>query len=132
MNLELRSSAPRDENAVMSAISRRAVDFSRATRPKRLALLRGDFKQALFLDKELWQHFGSEERLLESATPAALPRRTQLAVGCVRRARESEIMSICRLRELALSWGSVAASHMGEVDSRGMTAAELVFYGWMG
>lgn len=42
------------------------VDFSRAIRPNKLAALRGDFKQAVFLDKELWQHFGSEERVLEA------------------------------------------------------------------
>ncbi len=42
------------------------VDFSRAIRPNKLAALRGDFKQAVFLDKDLWQHFGSEERVLEA------------------------------------------------------------------
>jgi hypothetical protein len=42
------------------------VDFSRAIRPNKLAALRGDFKHAVFLDKELWQHFGSDERVLEA------------------------------------------------------------------
>lgn len=42
------------------------VDFSRAIRPNKLAALRGDFKQAVFLDKKLWEHFGSEERVLEA------------------------------------------------------------------
>jgi len=42
------------------------VDFSRAIRPNKLAALRGDFKQAVFLDKELWQHFGTEECVLEA------------------------------------------------------------------
>jgi len=42
------------------------VDFSRAIRPNKLAGLRGDFEQAVFLDKELWEHFGSEERVLEA------------------------------------------------------------------
>jgi hypothetical protein len=42
------------------------VDFSRAIRPNKLAALRGDFKHAVFLDKELWEHFGSEERVLEA------------------------------------------------------------------
>ena len=42
------------------------VDFSRAIRPNKLAALRGDFKQAVFLDKELWAHFGSEERVLDA------------------------------------------------------------------
>jgi len=42
------------------------VDFSRAIRPNKLAALRGDFKQAVFLDKTLWEHLGSEERILEA------------------------------------------------------------------
>jgi len=42
------------------------MDFSRAIRPNRLASLRGDFKEAVFLDKELWAHFGSEQRALEA------------------------------------------------------------------
>ncbi|MEO6601262.1 MAG: hypothetical protein ABIQ16_15395 [Polyangiaceae bacterium] len=42
------------------------VDFSRAIRPNKLAALRGDFKQAVFLDGELWKHFGSEERVLDA------------------------------------------------------------------
>jgi hypothetical protein len=42
------------------------VDFSRAVRPNRLAALRGEFKQAVFLDKDLWEHFGSEERVLDA------------------------------------------------------------------
>ena len=41
------------------------VDFSRAIRPNRYANLRGDFRHALFLDQELWEHFGSEERIIE-------------------------------------------------------------------
>jgi hypothetical protein len=42
------------------------VDFSHAIRPNRLAALRGEFKQAVFLDQELWEHFGSEEKVLEA------------------------------------------------------------------
>ena len=42
------------------------VDFSRGIRPNRMAGLRGDFKHAVFLDRELWEHFGSEERVLEA------------------------------------------------------------------
>ena len=41
------------------------VDFSGAIRPNRYANLRGDFHHAVFLDRELWEHFGSEERVLE-------------------------------------------------------------------
>jgi hypothetical protein len=40
------------------------VDFSGAIRPNRYASLRGDFKHAVFLDDDLWQLFGSEERVL--------------------------------------------------------------------
>ena len=42
------------------------VDFSDAVRPNRYANLRGDFEHAVFLDRELWRHFGSEERVLEA------------------------------------------------------------------
>jgi len=42
------------------------VDFSGGVQPNRFANLRGDFRQAVFLDRELWQHFGSEERVLEA------------------------------------------------------------------
>ena len=42
------------------------MDFSRAIRPNKLAALRGNFKQAVFLEKELWQHFGIDERVLEA------------------------------------------------------------------
>ena len=42
------------------------VDFSGAIRPNKFAALRGEFRQAVFLDKDLWDHFGSEERVLEA------------------------------------------------------------------
>jgi hypothetical protein len=41
-------------------------DFSRAIKPNRYAALRGTFQHAVFLDRELWDHFGSEERVLEA------------------------------------------------------------------
>ena len=41
-------------------------DFSGAIRPNRYANLRGQFEHAVFLDRELWEHFGSEERVLEA------------------------------------------------------------------
>ena len=41
------------------------VDFSDAVRPNRYANLRGDFEHAVFLDRELWEHFGSAEKVLE-------------------------------------------------------------------
>lgn len=40
-------------------------DFSRAIRPNRYANLRGDFQHAVFVDREIWEHFGSEEKILE-------------------------------------------------------------------
>jgi hypothetical protein len=42
------------------------TDFSKAIRPNRYAALRGEFKHAVFLDPQLWEHFGSEERVLEA------------------------------------------------------------------
>ncbi len=41
------------------------TDFSEAVRPNRYANLRGEFEHAVFLDRELWEHFGSEERVRE-------------------------------------------------------------------
>ncbi len=41
------------------------TDFSEAVRPNRYANLRGEFEHAVFLDRELWEHFGSEERVCE-------------------------------------------------------------------
>jgi hypothetical protein len=52
------------------------VDFSRGIRPNRFANLRGEFKHAVFLDRDLWEHFGSEERVIE-----ALRLLVQLAKG---------------------------------------------------
>jgi uncharacterized caspase-like protein len=42
------------------------VDFSGAIRPNRYANLRGDFQHAVFLDRDLWGHFGGEERVIEA------------------------------------------------------------------
>jgi hypothetical protein len=41
-------------------------DFSHGIRPNRYANLRGDFKHAVFVDRDVWEHFGSEERILEA------------------------------------------------------------------
>ena len=41
------------------------LDFSQAIRPNRYANLRGEFRQAVFLEPDLWAHFGSEERVRE-------------------------------------------------------------------
>ncbi len=40
-------------------------DFSRAIRPNRYANLRGAFQHTVFVDREVWEHFGSAERILE-------------------------------------------------------------------
>ena len=40
-------------------------DFSHAIKPNRYANLRGSFQHAVFVDREVWEHFGSEERILE-------------------------------------------------------------------
>ena len=42
------------------------VDFSKGIRPNRYANLRGGFQHAVFLDAELWRHFGSEQKVLEA------------------------------------------------------------------
>jgi hypothetical protein len=42
------------------------TEFSQGIRPNRLANLRGEFRHAVFLDPDLWSHFGSEERVLEA------------------------------------------------------------------
>jgi hypothetical protein len=41
-------------------------DFSRAIRPNRYANLRGAFKHAVFVDREVFEHFGSEERIRDA------------------------------------------------------------------
>ena len=40
-------------------------DFSRAIRPNQYANLRGAFQHVVFVDRDIWEHFGSEERILE-------------------------------------------------------------------
>ena len=40
-------------------------DFSHGIRPNRYANLRGAFQHAVFVDREVWEHFGSEERIVE-------------------------------------------------------------------
>jgi hypothetical protein len=42
------------------------TDFSQAIRPNRYANLRGEFEHVVYLDRELWDHFGSEERVREA------------------------------------------------------------------
>ena len=39
--------------------------FSEAIRPNRYANLRGALQHAVFVDREIWEHFGSEDRILE-------------------------------------------------------------------
>ncbi len=40
-------------------------DFAGAIRPNRYANLRGAFRHTVFVDREVWEHLGSEERILE-------------------------------------------------------------------
>jgi hypothetical protein len=60
----------RDENQIEPSEESLAeipeVDFSGAIRPNRYANLRGDFKHAVFLERELFDHFGSEDRVKEA------------------------------------------------------------------
>lgn len=42
------------------------ADFSNAIRPNRYARLRGEFKHEVQLDPELWQHFGSQKKVIEA------------------------------------------------------------------
>jgi len=37
------------------------VDFRRGIQPHRYARLRGDYKYTVFLEPELWEHFGSAD-----------------------------------------------------------------------
>ena len=41
------------------------TDPSAAIRPNRYANLRGAHQHAVLVDREVWEHFGSEERILE-------------------------------------------------------------------
>jgi len=42
------------------------VDFSTAVRPNRYASLRGEFQHAVFVEPELFAHFGSGEKIVEA------------------------------------------------------------------
>ena len=42
------------------------VDFSGGIRPNRYARLQGDFKHQVQLDADLWEHFGSQEKVVEA------------------------------------------------------------------
>jgi hypothetical protein len=42
------------------------TNFDKAIRPNRYANLRGDFRYAIALDRELWEHFGSQERVVQA------------------------------------------------------------------
>jgi hypothetical protein len=60
------SNADNLEPSAESVAEMPEVDFADGVRPNRLANLRGEFRQAVFLDQELWEQFGSEERVLEA------------------------------------------------------------------
>jgi hypothetical protein len=42
------------------------VDFRQAVRPNRYANRRGEFRYTVALDRELWEHFGSQEKVVEA------------------------------------------------------------------
>jgi hypothetical protein len=42
------------------------VDFSKGIRPNRYAKLQGSFQHQVQLDAELWEHFGSQEKVVEA------------------------------------------------------------------
>ncbi len=42
------------------------VDFEGAVRPNRYANLRGDFRHTVALDAALFEHFGSQEKVVEA------------------------------------------------------------------
>jgi len=80
---------------------RRAERDPSAIRPNKRAASRGDFKQAVFLDQELWQHFDTEVRVLEA-----------LRMVVSRAERSSR----------AIEW----ASPLGELRARGQRSAEEI------
>jgi hypothetical protein len=55
-----------DEPSEESLAEMPEVDFSKAIRPNRYANLRGAFKHAVFVNPEVFAHFGSEERINEA------------------------------------------------------------------
>ncbi len=55
-----------DEPSEESLAEMPEVDFSKAIRPNRYANLRGAFKHAVFVNPEVFAHFGSEERVNEA------------------------------------------------------------------
>jgi len=42
------------------------TDFSQGIRPNRYANLRVEFERAVFLDRDVWEHFGSEAKVVEA------------------------------------------------------------------
>jgi hypothetical protein len=55
-----------DEPSAESLAEIPEADFSLAIRPNRYANLRGAFRHAVFLERDLWEHFGSEERVIQT------------------------------------------------------------------
>ncbi len=55
-----------DEPSEESLAEMPEVDFSKAIRPNRYANLRGAYKHAVFVNPEVFAHFGSEERINEA------------------------------------------------------------------
>ena len=53
--------ASKTEPTAASAEEIPEVDFSRGIQPHRYACLRGDYQYMVFLEPELWRHFGSAD-----------------------------------------------------------------------
>lgn len=65
MSEERDQTEPTEESlAEIPEISEEAL--SRAVKPNLYANLRGSYRHAVFVDPAVWEHFGSEERILEA------------------------------------------------------------------
>ena len=57
------------------------VDFSRGIQPHRYARLRGEYRYTVFLEPELWEHFGSAEAVKAALRALVSASRHVRAVG---------------------------------------------------
>ena len=62
----MKKDVPQNEPSKESLAEIPEMDFSAAIRPNQYANLRGAFQHAIFLDRELWDHFGSAEKVVEA------------------------------------------------------------------
>ncbi len=57
------------------------IDFSRGVQPHRYAQLRGDYKYTVFLERELWEHFGSADAVKAALRALVRASKHMRAVG---------------------------------------------------